>query len=146
MGIIFIFAQVAQKGSMESFCCPIGTGPSPDRNLLDHLKKLTGQGDRLHFAKGQFLFYQGHEPYGLFWLKKGVVVCLKEKTGSRELECREPHDKLLGLAHLLSETPYCASCRAEGNVEVVFLPKQVVFEFYHKQEGNTHDANRNFKT
>lgn len=141
MGIIFIFAQLAQKRGMESFCCPIGAGgPLPDRNFLDHIKRLTGQGDRLHFAKGQFLFYQGHEPYGLFWLKKGTVVCLREKMGPQTTACREPHNKLLGLAHLLSETPYCASCRAEGDVEVVFLPKHVVFEFYHKQEGNAHDA------
>lgn len=107
----------------KNACCSLGGQEKAYRFFVDHLSEIKEQGEKLHFTKGQVLFYQEHEPYGLFWLKKGEVSFLRQKKNSRSPEVSRPADKLLGLIHLLTNTPYCASCQADEEVEVVFFPK-----------------------
>lgn len=113
----------------KSACCSLGGKEKAYRFLADHLGELKEEGEKLRFAKGQILFYQEHEPYGLFVLKKGEVSLLRQKKDARAPTVDKPADKLLGLTHLLTNTPYCSSCRADEEVEVVFFPKGALTQF-----------------
>lgn len=98
-------------------CCHLSSLQKPiyDR-IKGELKTLLRHGELIHYKAGQVIFYEGHLPCGFFFLKTGIVNAAHE-------EC------LLGLAHLIANTPYCTTCAAKSNVDVVFVGKSAVSKF-----------------
>lgn len=116
----------------SSHCCR----PSPKQEkaynrLRDSLDQLINDGNPVHYRKGQVIFYEGHHPCGFYLLKEGRVS-LKESAAGTRPKIHPTEDKLLGLVHLLSETPYCSTCTAEEDVDVVFIPKTAVMQRYNE--------------
>lgn len=105
-------------------CCKSKVDPHPlNDHFLELIEKIALDMIPLVYQKGQVLFYEGHVPYGLFVIKKGKVKFIKGHKSPKEIQSLTP---ILGYQHLISETPYCASCLAETEVKAVFLPKTVV--------------------
>ena len=80
------------------------------------LKTLLCQGESVHFKPGQVLFYAGHVPFGFFYLQSG------------EITPKAPDDNVLGLGHLLANSPHCATLTARNEVDVLFFPKAVLLD------------------
>lgn len=115
-------------------CCAISDREEKIyESIKDHLEEIKSQGENLSYAKGQVVFYEGHSPFGFFLLKEGEVILAPETASSASASGKKRHDKFLGLVHLVSDTPYCATCKAMGEVEVVFYPKSVLLEFLQKK-------------
>lgn len=115
-------------------CCVIsGREEKIYESIKDHLEEIKSQGENLSYAKGQVVFYEGHSPFGFFLLKKGEVVLSSEVDSPGLVGGRKKHDNFLGLVHLVSDTPYCTTCKAMGDVEVVFYPKSVLLAFLQKK-------------
>jgi len=115
---------------LKSHCCP----PNPKEekmyaHICDSLKQLIHDGNPVHYRKGQIIFYEGHHPCGFYFLKKGEVS-LKESTVGKKPKLHSTKDKLLGLMHLLSDTPYCSTCTAEDDVDTIFIPKAIVLAMF----------------
>lgn len=107
--------------------------PNPEiQSVYDEIRdEIPGLGGEiLHYKKGQVLFYAGHQPFGFFILKNGKLIL---KPPSRKKKKREvPQDRILGLSHLLTDTPYCYTCQAASDVEVVFFPKASLLDHCQK--------------
>lgn len=116
----------------SKYCCSPDKAAEKSYKLISSsLSKLASQGTSLCYKKGQILFYEGHLPFGFYNLKKGVVS-LFYTCAHGPSRTKPQRDKLLGLVHLLSNTTNCSTCRAEGDVEVIYFPKQTVFELLNK--------------
>ena len=112
----------------SSYCCR--PGPKQEKaynHLCNSLDRLINDGNPVHYRKGQVIFYEGHHPCGFYLLKQGRVSLKESEAGARP-KMHPTEDKLLGLVHLLSETPYCSTCMAEDDVDVVFIPKAAVIQ------------------
>lgn len=123
----------AMRKRLSLYCCPL----DPKKEALyarisGSLDCLAESGNCLHYRKGQVIFYEGHHPCGFYFLKKGKISFLAESTPKGDKRPCRPHDRLLGLAHLISDTPYCATCTAAEDVDIFFVPKSAV----------THDLER----
>ena len=106
-------------------------------DLLHLIEQVAKNVTPLSFKADQTLLYEGHTPYGLFIVKKGEV-CF-EKNGRTQL-LNDMKPTMLGFKHLLSDTPYCTSCKAVSHVEAIFLPKKT---FQDALEGG---QKKNFKS
>lgn len=80
----------------------------------EQLERVLAQGSPLHFRDGQVLFYAGHFPTGVYHLQRGTV----------ELQ---PEAPLLGLSALAHSAPFGYTCRAIGEVQVLFVPKASLY-------------------
>lgn len=87
---------------------------------------LIENGQPLLFHKGQTLFYEGHFPYGVYWVRKGDVKF------SHKGRCNERHDKQSasslheqwpGFSELVTSNLHCCTCEATTDCEVVFVNK-----------------------
>jgi len=107
---------------------------SSDDHFLELIEKIALDMIPLVYQKGQVLFYEGHVPYGLFVIKKGRVKFMKGHQSPKEIQSLP---SILGYQHLVSETPYCASCLAETEVKAVFLPKAIVQDMMKGTEKKT---------
>lgn len=104
--------------------------PEISRHLEAHLPQLLEMGDKVHYGQGQILFYQGHMPYGVFLLKKGDLSWQPDDTaGNRQKRDHCEQDRLIGLRHLLSDTPYCQTCHAQTDIEAIFLSKHAILHY-----------------
>lgn len=101
------------------------------RLVSDHLESLSAEGVPLSFRDGQVLFYEGHFPFGFFYIKKGQAVFTRE-TSKGESDPVPTTCNVIGLCHLIGDSKYCATCRAEGDLEVLFFPKKVVMDFLNR--------------
>lgn len=118
---------------IEICCSASKTDKARYCQIKRKLTYLISKGSLIHFKKGQVLFYEGHLPCGFYLLKKGEVSLFHTCTNGPSKEDSE-QDRLLGLVHLLSNTPNCFTCRAEDNVQVIFFPKVLVLEFLGKKQ------------
>ncbi len=98
--------------------------------VMTHLTELESRGETLHFKEGQILFYKNHIPYGFFQLKKGKVTLANSVLETLSVGTDPDQLLLIGLNHLLSKTPYCATCTAKTEVEVLFVPKSVILPLF----------------
>lgn len=98
--------------------------------VIHRLHELESRGETLHFKEGQILFYKSHIPYGFFQLKKGKVTLSNSTPETLSVGTDPDQLLLIGLNHLLSTTPYCATCTAQTEVEVLFVPKSAIFHFF----------------
>ena len=87
-------------------------------SLFQLAKTVEPLGEVVRFTKGQVLFYEKHEPFGFFIIKKGKVS--------------PANDFCPGLDDLLHTTPYTFTCIADSDVEAIFVPKIVLAQHLKK--------------
>jgi CRP-like cAMP-binding protein len=88
---------------------------------------LCSRGDRLNFKKGQVLIYEGHVPFGVFVLKNGAVSFSSLQGNCPQSHVQEGSEgQIIGFEELLGATPYCCTCTAESDCEVIFISKTLV--------------------
>ena len=106
------------------------------QETLSHLSKdwdkLILEGKKMAYKKGQVLFYEGHEPYGIFALDTGTVTFVRKTDQGEDVVdvlCGEAHTnsvsrwRVLGLSVLIDGTTYCCTCTASEDCKVVFISK-----------------------
>jgi len=64
-------------------------------------------------------------PYGFYLVTRGNVTFPHETT---------PKGQTIGLCHLIKETPYCSTCTAKTDVEVLFFPKTLVHDLIEESK------------
>lgn len=113
-------------------CCSVNkSAENQYTRVKGHVMDMAEEGLVIHYKKGQFLFYEGHMPCGFYVIRKGGVSFFQSCSNGPSCEDASS-DKLVGLLHLLSQTPHCCSCRVDRDVEAVFFPKQAVSDFLNK--------------
>ena len=95
------------------------------RLIKNHLGELVKAEERLYYKKGQVVFYEGHQPYGLYVVREGEVVLTRSKDGkSGVIAILGPGD-LLGVEAFLSDTPYKENATADTDLELSFFGKAI---------------------
>ncbi len=86
------------------------------------------------FRRGQYIFYEGNMPSGLYCISSGVVKVetSSENGNSHILKILQSGD-LLGYRSLFANEPYDASAVAHEDVRVCYVPKTAIMELV-KQE------------
>lgn len=93
------------------------------KKIKEHWDELLKEGQTLKFGKGQVLFYEGHNPYGLFVIKSGKVRFTKDGK-----LCRGNHlwltskGDVVGFDSFFDGVPYCCTCTSQ-DCQVVFVSK-----------------------
>ncbi len=102
-------------------------------------KKLLSSAQHLHFHKGQVIYYEGHTPYGIYWIQEGAV------RFSRQSPCEEEHalqlpgyvrDHWLGFREFLANEGHCCTCIADTDCEVLFVNRTLLQESIKKDSSN----------
>jgi CRP-like cAMP-binding protein len=102
-------------------CCQSLTNPKKISTLCRSLTKKAKEGaTSLYFEQGQFLFYEGHAPYGLYLLLSGKIELTFSSKPSMQIDSAPT---ILGLFHIFQNQSYCCSCQAISPVHVVFIAK-----------------------
>lgn len=115
---------------MDGLCCPTTVGEKTlIEKVLGHLPQLTAHAGEVHYKKGQVLFYEGHYPCGLFVLQSGEIWFSKISLWGKTEERKSGEKNLLGVHHLITNTPHCITAQAKTNVVVLFIPKATVLDF-----------------
>ncbi|MBF0493052.1 MAG: cyclic nucleotide-binding domain-containing protein [Deltaproteobacteria bacterium] len=98
-----------------------------EKFLLDLEKRWEELGPKAHpisYRKDQVLFYEGHQPCGLFVLLKGEI-----RFTHQGKSCEEKHlwnfqkTKLVCLKSFLEESSYACHAQILSDAEFLFLPK-----------------------
>jgi CRP/FNR family transcriptional regulator len=88
--------------------------------LDDKLRCLT-------FKKGQVIFNEGNQPYGVYCIKSGKVKISKIGEEGKEQIVRLARDaNLVGYRSVLSGTSYYATATALDETEVCYIPKSTI--------------------
>lgn len=112
-------------------CCKKGKKNAKEFFFLEkRIKGLLHLFKKVRFKAGQILYYRGQDPCGVYALLKGNINLMKANRTSRSLPF---HDCVLGLNHMVSETPYCSTAIAADAVEVVFLPKSEILKLMQEK-------------
>ena len=114
----------SQKYGDEACGCHKSREDKASRAIQSQLAKLIPQGERLLYRKGQILFYQDHLPYGFYFIEEGEA-CFRHS-------CSQAGD-ILGLYHFLKEKPYCDTCEAKTDLQVIFFSKSVAHQFLQQR-------------
>ena len=104
----------------------ICSGPPDVLQILDRAKLSSV------YKSGQYIFYSGNQPLGIYLVSKGLVKLeVSTATGhSHTLRIIGPGG-ILGYRSLFANEPYQASALAMEDVEICFIPKadmQLVFK------------------
>jgi CRP-like cAMP-binding protein len=91
---------------------------------LRDLSDLTENTSIHIFKPGQIIYYQGHLPYGLFFLRKGKIE-IKNKYDSEIVETWA----VLGFNSFLNSLGYSATAKAITECELNFLSKTAYLGF-----------------
>ncbi|MBL7686349.1 MAG: cyclic nucleotide-binding domain-containing protein [Deltaproteobacteria bacterium] len=103
--------------------------------IKEKIEALIPSAQVLHYKKGQILFYEGHDPYGLYILKRGRV--LFERGGApvssekHFLSLKE--GQAIHIQNMIRQSPYDCTCKASIDCEFLFISKglwQHTFESY----------------
>lgn len=104
-------------------------------HLSSHWEWLLTASQPLSFQKGQTLFYSGHKPYGLY-----IVKSAKVRFEPGGLPCsghhvwKSPKGDVLGAEPFFEDKPFCCSCVAQEDCEILFLPKSQLERFFPEGE------------
>ncbi len=100
--------------------------------LRKRWKDIVALGEALTFRAGQVLFYEGHEPYGIFVILSGLVEEVNSgKDCGREF-WSSPQGQVLGLSHILNGSPLCCTAVAATDCEVLFIPKTLLEPYFQQ--------------
>ncbi|PIR25713.1 MAG: hypothetical protein COX62_04215 [Deltaproteobacteria bacterium CG_4_10_14_0_2_um_filter_43_8] len=116
------------KNKCELLCCKQqNRQDSPAKALTERISELKEKGETILFRPKHVLFYEGHFASGCFILEEGTLKI--EKTQGELMPAKKlliPQKHLIGLWHLLSDTPLCSSCIAQTKVKAIFIPKTLI--------------------
>lgn len=99
--------------------------------LSNQWDDLLKQGQVMTFRKGQVIFYEGHQLYGIFVLQEGDV-----KFSQREEPAVDSHRSLfrdedvIGMDLFFNEAPSCCTCTAAKDCRVTLLSKTQLLPFF----------------
>lgn len=98
----------------------------PYKKIQKHLGSIVLAEERLDFKEGQIIFYEGHEPYGIYVLRKGRIRLYQKLDGGEEklIQVLEPGN-LFGEKAFLNHESYDANARAETDASVSFFSRVV---------------------
>lgn len=92
--------------------------------------RLVSEGQPLTFRKGQVLFYEGHTPYGLFVIQSGKVRFLRgDHPCDQNHLWSSPKGNVIGLHHFFDGPPFCCTCLASDDCQVIFISKTQLLPF-----------------
>ena len=99
----------------------------PLRIIKKYISPLVRVEERLHFKKGQTLFYKGHRAYGLYMVRTGKVALLEKHEHNKTTIKRilGPGD-IFGEQALLNHEPYDVSATALEDCQIIFYPKSIL--------------------
>lgn len=97
--------------------------------LRDNWEFLLSQGEKITYRAGQDLFYEGHQPYGLFVILTGQVLLKKHGKQCVEHFWEAPRGKVPELDAWMSHSPLCCQGIAVSDCEVIFLPNSLLNQF-----------------
>ncbi len=101
-----------------------------NQNVLENVKKLLksnlAKAEIITYQTGQVLYYQGHDPCGVYWVENGNCNLTHQSLINSKTTNYEANNEFLGLFHLIQNTPYCTSCTADETFKVYFFPKVMV--------------------
>ena len=87
----------------------------PFHKVKKYLANLVHAEERINYKSGQVLFYEGHQPYGIYVLRKGRIRLFKKKNGGEELlKIIEP-TQILGETEFLEGKPFDYSAKDPKN-------------------------------
>ncbi|MBL7684426.1 MAG: cyclic nucleotide-binding domain-containing protein, partial [Deltaproteobacteria bacterium] len=94
---------------------------------LDHHKTVN------RYKKGQIIFYEGNEPFGLYCINAGRVKLYKsgEEGRNQIVRIAGPGD-LLGYRSLFAEEPYQATAEVMEEAEICCIDRNVFFPILAK--------------
>lgn len=98
------------------------------RTLADeHLIKLSSAMVRRHYVPGQFIFFEGDESTGLWFILEGKVKIIKQsESGRLQGLCLANRGKCFGSCPLFDTDTNPANARALDNVTLAILPRETV--------------------
>ncbi len=110
----------------------------PLRIIKKYMSPLVRVEERLHFKKGQTLFYKGHRAYGLYMVRSGKVALVEKREGSKNTIKRilGPGD-IFGDQALTHHAPYDLSAMALEDCQIIFYPKSIL-NFDHTGSHSSH--------
>ncbi|WP_255083197.1 Crp/Fnr family transcriptional regulator [Zhouia amylolytica] len=92
--------------------------------------------DILHFKKGQYIYFQGSSPQGIFIIKNGTVKISRNACNGKEFVVKIASDgHMFGHISLLNHSRYNNSAVALEDTTVLFIHKTNFLETIKKQEG-----------
>ena len=95
-------------------------------DVLKHWGELMQGGDLLEFKKGQTLFYQGHQPYGVYLIVSGEISLIeKDKAGQKNIQ-KALIGIPIGIDLICYHQAYPFSGVANTEGCAFFIPKSVV--------------------
>ncbi len=103
-------------------------------SLQKHWAEITDRGQALTFRQGQTLFYEGHDPCGVFVVCSGQVKLSSSGAPCRRELWESPSGKVMGLFHLFSGSPFCCTGVAKTDCEVLFISKTQLMPFLSQTE------------
>lgn len=123
--------------------CELSCGECSKMVDLQHLQQalliLKGVGEPVSFRAEQTMLYQGHVPVGCFLLGDGELDC-KRQDQSGVISIDPCERRLVGLLHLLNQTPLCSSVVARTRVTTLFFARPFILELLakHHHSSSTH--------
>ena len=109
-------------------------------DIQDILKKwgtLSSGALSIKYHPGQVIFYHGHKPYGVYWVKSGKIL-LKHSPSREcpdetpEMLLSRPEGHVFGVQEICEDIPHCCTCTAESECEVVFVSKSRITDYFNK--------------
>ena len=93
----------------------------PFHKVKKYLANLVQAEERYNCKAGQVLFYEGHQPYGIYVLRKGRIRLFRKHNGDEDLlKIIEPV-QILGESEFLESRPFAYSAKAETEVSISFF-------------------------
>lgn len=81
------------------------------------------------YKKGQIIFNEGNNPYGLFCINRGKVKVFRTGQDGKDQIVRMTKDgDVIGYRALLNSEPYNASAVALEDCEICFIPRDAFFK------------------
>lgn len=87
------------------------------------------------YKKGETIFKEGTNPFGIFYLKKGKIKLVKTGDDGREHILRLNREgDLVGYRSLFSDSGYNASAICVEDSELTFVPRDTLIEAVHNNK------------
>jgi len=84
--------------------------------------------DHLTYKKGQIIFQLGNTPLGIFIIKRGIVKTFRNVSNGYEHIIRLAGPlEFIGHRELLVDRKYRSTCQVLSDVEMLFIPRSLVF-------------------
>lgn len=87
------------------------------------------------FAMGDFVFLEGTQPAGLYYVRKGKIKLYKaDKTGNEKILRYAEEGDFVGYTDLISGSKYSRSAAAVESTKLFFIPKKDFDDLWNSRE------------